>query len=234
LYLPKDAKGFATLVWLHGGGLTGGNKEGAGTVKMARSLAAAGLAVVVPNYRLSPKVKFPAYVQDAASAFAWAKAHIAEHGGDTTRMFIGGHSAGAYLTLMLGMDIRYLDEAGIKPGDVAGFISVSGQTMTHYTVRDERGGGKYEVTADEAAPVHFARKDTPPFLVLYADHDMAARAEEDAYFVALMKGAGNGNVTGQMIAERTHGSIAAKIAEEGDPAREEILSFVGNQSGTVR
>src|SRR4051794_30474584 len=68
LYLPKDSQGFATLVWFHGGGLTGGNKDGAATVKTARSLAAAGLAVVVPNYRLSPQVKFPAYVQDAALA----------------------------------------------------------------------------------------------------------------------------------------------------------------------
>jgi hypothetical protein len=126
---------------------------------------------------------------------------------------------------MLGMDPHYLDDAGMKPHDVAGFIPVSGQTMTHYTVRDERGGGKYEVTADEAAAVHFARKDTQPFLVLYADHDMAARAEENAYFVALMKGAGNEKVTGQMIADRTHGSIAAKIAEQGDPAREAILKF---------
>jgi acetyl esterase/lipase len=225
LYLPKDGKGFATLVWFHGGGLTGGSKEGGSTVKMARSLAAAGLAVVVPNYRLSPKVKFPAYLQDAAAAFAWTKSHIADHGGDTKRVFVGGHSAGGYLTLMLGMDPRYLDGAGIKPSDVAGFIPSSGQTMTHYTVRDERGGGKYEITADEAAPVHFARKDTPPFLVLYADHDLAARAEENAYFVALMKGAGNGKVTGQMIADRTHGTIAAKIAEEGDPAREAILNF---------
>ena len=58
-------------------------------------------------------------------------------------------------------------------------------------MREERGIGKFTVTADDAAPVHFARKDAPPFLVLYADQDMAARAEENIYFVALMKGAGN-------------------------------------------
>ena len=80
--------------------------------------------------------------------------------------------------------------------------------MTHYTVHDERGIGKYTVTADEAAPVHFGRKDTPPFLVLYADHDMAARAEENAYFVALMQGAGNKRVTGQMV-RRSDGMAAS-------------------------
>lgn len=232
VYLPAKGKDFATLVWFHGGGLTGGSKDGVD--KMARSLAGAGLAVVAPNYRLSPKAKYPAYIEDAAAAVAWTKAHIAEHGGDVKRLFVSGHSAGGYLTLMLGMDGHYLHDAGIELGDIAGFIPVSGQTMTHYTVRDERGGGKYEVTADEAAPVHFARKDTQPFLVLYADHDMAARAEENAYFVALMKGAGNGHVTGLMIADRTHGTIAAKIAEEGDPARTAILEFTKTAAAAGR
>ena len=226
VYLPATGKDFATLVWFHGGGLTGGNKDGVD--KMARSLAGAGLAVVAPNYRLSPKAKYPAYIEDAAAAVAWTKAHLAEHGGDVKRLFVSGHSAGGYLTLMLGMDGHYLHDAGLELGDIAGFIPVSGQTMTHYTVREERGIGKFTVTADEAAPVHFSRKDTPPFLVLYADHDMAARAEENAYFVALMQGAGNKRVTGQTIADRTHGSIAGKISEEGDPAREAILGFISD------
>jgi acetyl esterase/lipase len=229
-YLPKDAKGFATLVWFHGGGLTGGSKDGASTVKIARSLAAAGLAVVVPNYRLSPKVKFPAYIEDSAAALAWTQKNISDRGGDVKRIFIGGHSAGGYLTLMLGLDARYLRGVGVEPGAVAGFIPVSGQTMTHYTVRGERGGTKYEITADEAAPVHFAREESPPFLVLYADRDMPARAEENMYFVAVMKAAGNKEVQGVLVNDRTHGSIASKMEEEGDPARDALLRFVQEAS----
>jgi acetyl esterase/lipase len=226
VYLPQGAKDFTTLVWFHGGGLKGGNKDG--SVKMATSLADAGVAVVVPNYRLSPKSKFPSYVEDAAAAVAWTKAHIAEHGGDPKRLFVGGHSAGGYLTLLLGMDRHYLKDVGLEPKDVAGYIPVSGQTMTHYTVREERGIGQFTITADEAAPVHYSRPETQPFLVLYADHDMAARAEENAYFVAIMKGAGNKHITGKLITDRTHGSIAGKISEDGDPAREAILEFIGN------
>lgn len=224
VYLPKSGKNFATLVWFHGGGLKGGNKDGA--TKLGRSLAEAGLAVVAVNYRLSPKAKYPAYIQDAAAAVAWTKEHIVGHGGDAKRIFVSGHSAGGYLTLMLGLDSHYLHEAGTEATEMAGYIPVSGQTMTHYTVREERGIGQFTITADEAAPVHYARKDTPKFLVLYADHDMAARAEENAYFVAIMKGAGNTRVTGLQIADRTHGSIGGKIAEEGDPAREAILQFI--------
>jgi len=224
LYLPPEHTGFATLVWFHGGGLKGGSKDGAD--KMARSLARVGIAVVVPNYRLSPKVTFPAYVQDAAAACAWTRAHIAEHGGDPARLFIGGHSAGGYLALMLGMDAHYLREVGIEPADIAGLIPVSGQTMTHYTVREERGIGQFTITADAAAPVYFIRKDTPPFLVLYADHDMVGRAEENAYFVAMMKGVGNQRIAGKLITDRTHGSIAGRIVEDGDPARVAILEFI--------
>jgi acetyl esterase/lipase len=227
VYLPKDAAPFPVLVWFHGGGLKNGSKDGGDTQKIARSLAGAGLGVVVPNYRLSPKVNFPAYIEDAAAAVAWARSHMKEHGGDGARLFVGGHSAGGYLTLMLGMDARYLHAAGVEPSAIAGFIPVSGQTMTHYTVREERGLGKFSVTADEAAPVYFARKDTPPFLVLYADHDMTARAEENAYFVALMKGAGHEHIEGLQVADRTHGSIASRITEPVDPAREAILRFVG-------
>lgn len=231
LHLPKQGKNFATVVWFHGGGLTAGSKDSTETTKIVQGLAEAGLGVVVPNYRLSPKVTFPAYVRDAAAAVAWAKAHIEEHGGNTSKIYIAGHSAGGYLALMLGMDVRYLGDAGIQPSEIAGYIPISGQTLTHYTVRGEQGGAKLAITADEAAPVHFARKDTPPFLVLYADNDMAARAEENAYFVALMKGAGNKQVTGQLITDRTHGSIAHKIAEERDPARQAILQFIESVSG---
>ena len=232
LYLPQGDKDFATLVWFHGGGLNAGNKEGKDTIKIAQSLAAAGIAVAVPNYRLSPKVHFPAYIEDAAAACAWTQVHIGEHGGSAKKLFIGGHSAGGYLALMLGMDTHYLADLGLQPSAIAGFIPVSGQTMTHYTVRQERGIGKFTVTADAAAPVYFARKDTRPFLVLYADHDMAARAEENAYFVALMKGAGNQVTTGQLITDRTHGTVATKIAEKGDPGRKAILSFIQSVTPT--
>ena len=239
VYLPQDGKDFATLVWFHGGGLKNGDKGGtkddsAKTPQIARSLAAAGIAVVAVNYRLSPKATFPSYIQDAAAAVAWSRQHIAEHGGNGKKLFIGGHSAGGYLALMLGMDAHYLGDAGVKLSEVAGFVPVSGQVMTHYTVLGERGLGKFDVLADAAAPVHFARAETPPFLVLYADHDMPARAEENAYFVALMKAAGNQGITGQMIADRTHGSIASKLVDHGDPARTAILQFIHAQGGGVK
>ncbi len=231
LYLPDKRSGFATLVWFHGGGLTQGSKDKVDrevdTPAIARSLARGGVAVVMPNYRLSPKAAFPAYVEDAAAAVAWTCAHIAGHGGDPHKIFVGGHSAGGYLTLMVGMDGRYLQQSGVPLSALAGLIPVSGQVMTHYTVRAERGLGKFSVTADEAAPVFFARKAPPPMLVLWADRDMAARAEENAYLVALLQGAGHKGVTGRVIANRTHGSVAGQMVNDRDPARLATLEFIG-------
>ena len=226
LYLPASGKNFATLVWFHGGALKAGSKDGGKTPEIARALAGEGIAVASVNYRLSPKAAYPAYVEDSAAAVAWVRAHIAEHGGDPARVFISGYSAGGWLALMLAMDARWLKPHGLTPDSFAGYIPLSGQTMTHYTVREERGIAKETITADEAAPVHYCRKDTPPMLVLAADHDMAARAEENEYLVAVLKGAGNKRVTYQKFADRTHGSIAEKIPQPGDPVRKAILDFI--------
>jgi acetyl esterase/lipase len=228
LHLPSGRTGFATLVWFHGGGLKGGDKTGDSAI--AHSLAQKGVAVVAANYRLSPKVTYPAYLQDAAAAVAWARVHIAEHGGDPQKVFVGGHSAGGWLTMMVGLDERYLGKLEMRLSELAGLIPVSGQTMTHYTVREERGIGRFVITADEAAPVYYGRKDTPPMLVLYAEHDMVARAAENEYFIAIMNGAGNKGVTGQLIRDRDHGSIASRIADENDPARQAILEFIRARS----
>lgn len=227
LYLPAKRVAFATLVWFHGGGLTGGSKESAVMKRLGTSLAEEGIAVVVPNYRLSPKVKYPAYVDDARAAVAWTLKNVPQHGGDAKRVLVGGHSAGGYLTLMLGMDARYLAKVGVKHGSLAGLIPVSGQTMTHYTVRQERGIGKFSVIADDAAPVRWAEaKGIPPMLVIWADKDMPARAEENAFLVAVLKGAKNNRVTAKVIPDRDHGSVGNKIAEKGDPARVAMLEFM--------
>lgn len=226
LYLPAEQPAFATLVWFHGGGITGGTKDDAATIKIAQSLARVGVAVAAANYRLSPKASFPAYVEDAAAACVWVQRNIAAKGGDARRIFVGGHSAGGYLAAMLAMDARYFQKHGLSPTNFAGYIPVSGQLMTHYTVRAERGISRYNITADDAAPIRFARADTAPLLVLYADKDMATRAEENRFFVSVLQAAGNKRVTELLIKDRNHGSVGNNIANDGDPARTAILDFI--------
>ena len=97
LYYPMDSVGFATVVWFHGGGLRGGERY------VPDALKEQGLAIAAVSYRLAPQVSSPTYIDDAAAAVAWVFDHIEEYGGDPQRIFVAGHSAGGYLTSMVGL-----------------------------------------------------------------------------------------------------------------------------------
>lgn len=230
LYLPDTKAGFPTLVWLHGGSITAGSKDGKGAEKLAAVFTKEGIAFAPINYRLSPKALFPTYAEDTAAAFAWVQKHIAERGGDPAKVFLGGHSAGAYLSSLVGMDERLLKKYGLGQDAIAGLIPVSGQMLTHFTVRKERGLDANTIVADEAAPIYYTRKNTPPFLILFGDHDWPARWEENLYFAAAMKAAGNERVTIRQFPDRTHGSMAGKMSEPGDPVARAMIDFIQKTS----
>jgi acetyl esterase/lipase len=187
MYYPDEMKGFPTIVWFHGGGLTGGNKF------IPEELKEQGMAVVAVNYRLYPKIKAPAYIQDAAAAVAWVFNHIEEYGGDPDLVFVSGHSAGGYLCSMVGLDPGWLEEHGIDADRIAGLIPFSGHTITHFTVRRERGIEGTRPVVDEMAPLFHVRKDAPPLLLITGDREleMMGRYEENAYMMRMMKVVGH-------------------------------------------
>lgn len=234
LYLPDagTAKGFPTLVWFHGGGLTGGIWNDSFTSGIAKAYAQAGIAVASVGYRLSPTVTFPAYIDDGAAAFAWVHRQIAEHGGDPRAVFIGGHSAGAYLALMVGLDPAFLAKHQLTSESVAAIVGVAGQTLTHYTVRIERGLPKTTIIADAAAPLHHARGDAPPVFALAAERDMAMRVEENLLLVAALKAAGHKDVTYFFAAGRDHGSIAGSMAKPDDAVAAEVIGYIRRITAT--
>ena len=189
VYYPTDTKAFATVVWFHGGGLTGGNRS------IPEELQRKKLAVVAASYRLSPSAKSPAYLEDAAAAVAWTFRNIQKYGGSTNRIFVSGHSAGGYLTMMVGLDRRWLAASGIDANQIAGLIPFSGQCITHFTVRAERGIKDKQPLIDELAPLYHVRKDAPPLLLVTGGRDMEllGRYEENAYLWRMMKEVGHTN-----------------------------------------
>lgn len=188
---PIDKKDFSTIVWIHGGGLIGGE------MSIPQELVNRGFAIIAIEYRLSPKVKCPAYIEDAAAAVAWAVKNIKSFGGDSTQIYVAGSSAGAYLTMMIGMDKSWLAKYGIDSDQLAGYMPLSGQMITHFTIRAERGIPESEVVIDEFAPLFHVRANTPPILLFTGDRDldMKNRYNENYDFYTQMKSLGNNNIS---------------------------------------
>lgn len=226
LYLPASGEGFATIVWFHGGALQTGGKADGIAVGLARRFASEGIAVASVSYRLSPNAKYPAYIDDAAAAFAFVHGEIGKHGGSPKRVFISGHSAGGYLTAMVGIDGKYLASYKLETKDIAGLMPVAGQMITHSTVREERGIPKTRPIIDDAAPAYHVRADAPPFLCIVGSRDMAARAEENRYFVAAMKAVGHKDTTYLEVEGRDHGTVASRTTEADDIVARTMIEFI--------
>ena len=183
VYHPVGRKGYSTVVWFHGGGLKAGNRS------VPEQLKEQGIAVVAVNYRLHPEVKAPAYIEDAAAAVAWTIRNIEKYGGSSERVFVSGHSAGGYLTSMIGLDKRWLTAHDVDADQIAGLIPFSGHTITHFTVRAERGIDGKQPIIDDMAPLFHVRKDAPPLLLITGDREleMLGRYEENAYLWRMMQ-----------------------------------------------
>lgn len=108
IYAPTSpsARPWPVIVFIYGGSWNSGVKEGYGFV--GRALAARGFLVVIPDYRLVPTVRYPAFLQDNAAAVHWTIAHAAQYHGDPQQLVLAGHSAGAYNAAMLAYDPRWL------------------------------------------------------------------------------------------------------------------------------
>lgn len=203
IYYPENKKDFSTIVWFHGGGLEGGGKH------IPKELTEQGFAVVAVNYRLSPRAKNPSYIEDAAQAVAWTLNNIEKYGGRKDRIFVSGHSAGGYLTLILAMDKKYMSAYGADADSIAAYLPVSGQTVTHFTIRKERGLPNGIPIIDKFAPVNNARKDTPPIVLITGDKnlEMADRYEENALMASVLKNIGNQKVSLYELQGFDHGQV---------------------------
>ncbi len=226
LYLPKGKKGFPVLFWAHGGGWKNGKKDD--FQFLGETLAEQGVAVVVVNYRLFPKVKFPTNVEDVAQAFVWTYRNIRKYGGRPDQLFVGGHSAGGHLVSLLATDASYLKAQGLDLNQIKGVVSISGL----YSIPRGRFPlfEDSEEGAKKASPLRQVKEKLPPFLLLYADNDFPRFGEMAEDFAKALRDA-RCEVTCLKIMNRTHGSVATKIVEAGDPARAAILGFVAKHSG---
>lgn len=205
VFYPENSKDFATVVWFHGGSLKEGEKY------FPKELMNKNIAIIAVNYRMNPRVEYPVYIEDAAASVAWAFENIESYGGDKNKIFVSGHSAGGYLTLMVGLDPQWLQAYNIDFKNIAGLFPVSGQTLTHLTIREELELDERHRLADELSPLYNTRADAPPLFLITGDRDLeiTARYEENALLYAYMKSMNKENNHLFELAGFNHGTVVA-------------------------
>lgn len=171
VYAPATATASApVIVFIYGGSWNSGAKDDYEFVGAA--FAAQGFVTVIPDYRLVPDVRFPAFIEDCAASVRWASDHVAEYGGDPTRIVLVGHSAGAYNAVMLALDAHYLADGGVEAARVRGVVGLAGPyDFLPFDVEATRAAFSRAPDAQLTQPVRFARADAPPLLLLWGDAD---------------------------------------------------------------
>jgi hypothetical protein len=186
LYLP-DCEEFDVFVYFHGGGLENGSKDTAMRYS-DQYLLERNIALVMVNYRMYPSAVFPEFIRDAAAAVAWTFKNINNYG-KARGIYVGGSSAGGYLSMMLCFDKSYLAPYKIHPTQIAGFIHDAGQPTSHFNVLRERGLDSRRLIIDETAPLYFIGQEPEyaPMLFIVSDNDMENRYEQTMLVLSTLK-----------------------------------------------
>lgn len=244
IYKPtkKDAAALPVVFWIHGGGWQAGDKSD--VALKPKVLTDRGFIFVSTNYRLLPEVPMEELTADVAKSLGWVHANIAKHGGDSDRIIVGGHSAGAQLAALLCIDPKYLAKENVPFTSLRGCVPVDGDTYDIPKIimtaehRQTLYGGKMitfghrqkfgndpEKHVDFSAVTHVAKgKNIPPFLLLYfaGNPDTIAQAQRlervlrEASIDATAVGKGNTN----------HSQLNDDLGKPDDPATVEFLKFV--------
>jgi acetyl esterase/lipase len=163
------------IVFLYGGGWHDGTRGGYAFA--GRALAAQGFVVVIPDYRKAPADRFPAFVADAAEAVRWTRDHVGVQGGDPARIALMGHSAGAHIAALLALDMRYLIATCADPRVVKAVVGLSGPYDFYpFTSANAKTAFGQFPRPEETQPIHYARADAPPMLLVMSDADTTVKA----------------------------------------------------------
>lgn len=223
LYVPKGLTRAPVFFFVHGGAWKSGDRTQ--YPPLGNRYAHEGVLTVIPSYRLAPKHPHPAQIEDVAAAFAWTVRHIAEFGGDTNRLYVGGHSAGGHLSALLSLDASYLAARQISPGTIRGVLAFSG--VYDFTTGESQDSvfGKDPLARRAASPLFHVKSGASPFLVTYCQWDyfsLPAQAKE--FYRALRRE----NIEAELVyvPGENHISEMLSVTRDADPTVAAALRFI--------
>jgi acetyl esterase/lipase len=215
------------VVFFYGGSWQNGRREdyyfaGAG-------LAAKGFVAMLPDYRKYPQVVFPGFLEDGAMAVAWAKRNAARFGGDPSRVFLMGHSAGAHIAAMLSLDARYLGAQGLAPKDLAGLVGLAGP-YDFLPLRDPILKTIFapEATIARTQPITFVAAGAPPAFLATGADDTTVNPRNTVNLAAKMRASGV-SVLEKRYEGLNHYTLIGALGEplrSRHPVFEDVIAFL--------
>jgi len=230
IFRPLAASGPApVVVFFYGGSWRDGNRADYRFV--GEALASRGVVAVVADYRLYPQVRYPQFVRDAAGAVAWTLREISRYGGDPARVYVMGHSAGAYNAAMVALDARWLAAAGASPAMLAGWIGLAGPyDFLPITGADIKPVFDFPDTPADSQPIAHASGPSPPALLLAAADDRVVNPQRNSAQLAARLQDSGGRVSMKVFDGVNHvtlvGAMAAPLRSLA-PVLDTVVQFVG-------
>ena len=229
VYQPAILMRHAPLViFFYGGNWSSG--ERADYRFVGEALASSGIVAMVADYRLSPAFRYPAFVQDSARAVAWALQHAADYDADPAKVFVMGHSAGAYNAAMVALDSRWLAAEGLKPTRLAGWIGLAGPYDFLPIVEPlSRVAFNWPDTPADSQPLMHASAASPRALLLAPTQDRAVNPQRSTLALAQRLKASGVAVQSELFDSVSHVTLLASMASilrGRAPVLERVNAFV--------
>ena len=236
VYMPSQlladralaAGGAPLVVFFYGGSWSSGDRADYRFV--GEALASRGVAVVVADYRLSPEVRYPVFLQDSALATRWAFDNAQKYGADPTRIFVMGHSAGAYNAAMLALDKRWLSGVDSSPDKLAGWIGLAGP-YDFLPIGDRKTQVAFEWpgTPPDSQALFHASSASPPALLLAPVNDSLVNTQRSTVGMAQSLRSSGVRVESELYDTVNHVTIVATMASvlsSRAPVLERVTAFV--------
>ena len=236
VYLPSQpladmalvAGGAPMVVFFYGGSWSSGDKADYRFV--GEALASQGITVVVADYRLSPEVRYPVFLQDSAQAMRWAFDNAQKFGANPNRIFVMGHSAGAYNAAMLALDKRWLGGVGLSPARLAGWIGLAGPyDFLPIGDRQTRVAFEWPNTPPDSQALFHASSGSPPALLLAPENDSLVNTQRSTVGMAQRLKNSGVQVESELYDTVSHITIVATMASvlrSRAPVLERVTGFV--------
>ena len=230
MYQPaKGIRHAPLVVFFYGGSWSSGDRADFRFV--GEALASQGIVTLIADYRLSPAHRYPAFVHDSALAVRWAFDHAGQYGGDPARLFVMGHSAGAYNAAMVALDARWLAPLGMRPAQLAGWIGLAGPyDFLPISDRQAQVAFDWPATPADSQPLFHASSQSPPALLLAPLDDSVVNPRRSTEAMARQLRKSGVRVESELLGGVGHVTLVASLASvlrRRSPVLARVRAFVG-------